>query len=270
MKLTKIRALVLTLCIIALCSLLLAPPILVSPVPDMQTTITNAISYFENSDEAYALLWLDVMYRRFGIEEFADALSRYDQVLAEQTTQWSIFDVFRRISVYDTPMQASVLDYVVAPTDIIISRALYCDRYGLPFDYSTLLDDAVSQGGYYLTHVMLACIWIQENGCESTLLHGFIDHVYSATAVIVNRNPMVVNDLTLEAAAFLYLAGQGERINPSFVNRVLASQNDDGGWEKDPNGQDGSYWHSTILGLMLLLHIESPANNYPPVLATPT
>ena len=81
---------------------------------------------------------------------------------------------------------------------------------------------------------------------------------------------MVVNDLTLEAAAFLYLAGQGERINPSFVNRVLASQNNDGGWEKDPNGQDGSYWHSTILGLLFLLHIEAPAESYPPVLATPT
>ena len=269
MKLTKIRALVLVLCIIALCSLLLAPSLLASPVPDMQTTITNAISYIENSDEEYALLWLDVMYRRFEIEEFADALPRYDQMLAEQTTQWSIFDVFRRISVYNTPMQASVLDDVGAPTDIIISRALYCDRYGLPLDYSTLLDNAVSQGGYYLTHVLLACIWIQENGCESVLPHGFIDHVYSATAVIINRNPMVVNDLTLEAAAFLYLAGQGERINPSFVNRVLASQNDDGGWEKDPNGHDGSYWHSTILGLLLLLHVEAPADSYPPVLATP-
>jgi hypothetical protein len=236
----------------------------------MQTAITNAISYIENSDEAYALLWLDVMHRRFGIEEFVDALPRYDQMLTEQTTQWSIFDVFRRISVYDTPMQASVLDDVFAPTDIIISRALYCDRYGFPSDYYTLLDEAVNQGGYDLTHVLLACIWIQENGCELALPNGFIDHVYNATAVIVNRNPMVVNDLTLEAAAFLYLAGQGERIIPSFVNRILASQNDDGGWEKDPNGQEGSYWHSTILGLMLLLHIESPANNYPPVLATPT
>ena len=268
MKLTKSRALVLAVCIIALCNLLFVPPLLAPPVPGMQTTITDAISYLENSDEAYALLWLDVMYRRFGIEEFADALPRYDQMLTEQTTQWSIFDVFRRISVYDTPMQASVLDYVLAPTDIIISRALYCDRYGLPSDYSTLLDDAVNQGGYYLTHVLLACIWIQENGCESALPHGFIDHVYSATAVIVNRNPLVVNDLTLEAAAFLYLAGQGERIIPSFVNRVLASQNDDGGWEKDPNGQEGSYWHSTILGLMLLLHAEYPADSYPPVLAT--
>ena len=270
MKLTKSRALILAFCITALCSVLFAVPLLSAPVPDIQTTITNSIKYFENSDEPYALLWLDVLYRRFGIEEFADALSRYDQMLAEQQTQWSIFNVFRRISVYDTPMQASMLDYVLAPTDIIISRALYCDRFGVPSDYSMLLDDAVNQGGYYLTHVLLACIWIKENGCEAALPSGFIDHVYSATALIVNRNPMVVNDLTIEAAAFLYMAGQGERVNPSFVNRVLASQNSDGGWEEDPDGQEGSYWHSTILGLLLLLHVDYPADNYPPVLATPT
>jgi hypothetical protein len=236
----------------------------------MQTAITNAINYLENSDEPYALLWLDIIYRRFGIEEFSDALPRYDQLLDEQQVQWSLLNVFRRISVYDNPMQANVLDDVLAPTDIIISRALYCERYGLPHDYSTVLEDAVNKGEYYLTHVLLACIWIQENGCEVALTNGFVDEVYRATAVIVNRNPMIVDDLTLEAAAFLYMAGQGERVNPSFVNRVLASQNDDGGWEEDPDSKEGSYWHSTILGLLLLLHIEYPASSYPPVLATPT
>ena len=77
-----------------------------------------------------------------------------------------------------------------------------------------------------------------------------------------------MDDLTLEAAAFLYLAGQDHKVDPTFVNRVIASQNDDGGWGEDPNGQSGSYWHSTILGLMLLLHKQFPADAYPPVLAT--
>lgn len=270
MKLNKSRLIILAFCIIALCSILLAVPLLSPPKPDLEPVVTNAVNYFEDSDEPYALLWLDVMYRRFGIEEFADALSRYDQILAKQQTPWSVFNIFRRISVYDNPMQAHLLDDVLAPTDKIISLALYCDRYGLPQDYYARLDNAVNQGGYDLTHVLLACIWIQENGCEEALPNGFIEDVYRATAVIVNRNPLVVNDLTLEAAAFLYLSGQGDRVNPSFVNRILASQNNDGGWEKDPEGKDGSYWHSTILGLVLLLHVESPTDSYPTVLATPT
>jgi hypothetical protein len=270
MELSKRKALMLAFCITALCSLLLAVPLLTQHLPDLPTTTAKAINYFEESDEPYALLWLDVMHRRFGIEEFADALQRYDQILAEQPTQWSLLNVFRRIAVHDNPMQAEVLESVLTPTDLIISYALYCDRFGLPSDYVETLDSAVSEGGYYLTHVLLACIWIQENGCEGALPNGFVDKVYRATAVIVNRNPMVVDDLTLEAAAFLYLAGQGERVNPSFVNRVIASQNNDGGWEEAPDGQGGSYWHSTILGLLLLLHVQYPADYYPPVLASPS
>jgi hypothetical protein len=267
MKLNKRRAIILAFCIIALCSLLLAAPLLTPHEPDMQTAITKATDYLEETDEPYALLWLNVMYRRFGIEEFANALQRYDQQLPEQPTQWSILNVFRRIAVYDNPMQAEVLDSVVIPTDRIIAYALYCDRFGLPSDYVETVEDAVREGGYYLTHVLLACIWIQENGCEEALPDGFIDNVYRATAVIVNANPMIVDDLTLEAAAFLYLAGQGERVTPSFVNRVIASQNADGGWGEAPEGQSGSYWHSTILGLLLLLHVQSSADYYPPVLA---
>ncbi|PVX25656.1 MAG: hypothetical protein CW716_07575 [Candidatus Bathyarchaeum sp.] len=270
MNFTKSRALILALCITALCSLLLAVPLLAPPTPDRQTAIAKAINFLENTDEPYGLLFLDVIYRRFGVEEFADSLSRYDQLLAEQQTQWSIFNVFRRISVYDNPMQASVLDDVLAPTDIIISRALYCDRYGLPHDYFALLDDTANKGEYYLTHVLLACIWIQENGFESSLPNGFVDKVCRATAVLVNRNPLIVDDLTLEAAAFLYIAGQGERVSPSFVNRVLASQNADGGWEQDPDRKEASYWHSTISALLLLLHIEYPADSYHPTIATAT
>ena len=257
----------LAFCIITLCSILLAVPLLTPHELDMQTAITKATDYLEESDEPYALLWLNVMYRRFGIEEFTDALQRYDQLLAEQPAQWSILNVFRRIAVYDNPMQAEMLESVGITTDSIISYALYCDRFGLPSDYIETIEDAVSKGGYYLTHVLLACIWIQENGCEAALPKGFIDNVYRDTAVIVNGNPMIVDDLTLEAAAFLYLAGEGERVNPSFVNRVIASQNADGGWGEAPEGQSGSYWHSTILGLLLLLHVQYPADYYPPVLA---
>lgn len=268
MELDKSRALMLAFCITILCSLLLAAPLLAPHEPDLQTAVTDAVDYFDESDEAYALLWLDVMHRRFGINEFADALQRYDQMLAEQTTQWSLLNVFRRIAVYDNFMQAEVLESVGIPTDIIIAYALYCDRFGLPHDYVETLDSAASEGGYYLTHVLLACIWIQENGCEGALPNGFIEHVYSASAVLVNRNPKVIDDLTLEAAAFLYLAGQGNRVNPSFVNRVIASQNDDGGWGEADDGEGGSYWHSTILGLLLLLHVQHPADYYPPVLAS--
>ena len=272
MKLSKRRALLLAFCITALCSLLVVVPLLMHHEPDLpteedlQNAIANAIDFFEGSREPYALLWLDVMHRRFGIEEFADALQRYDQVLTEQPEQLPLRRMFRRIADYDNPLQAEDLQAVSLPSDRIIAYALYCDRLGLPSDYSEMLDRAVSQGGYHLTHVLLACIWIQENGCELALPDGFIDDMYRANAAIIDNNPMMVDDLKLEAAAFLYLAGQGGLVDDSFVERVIVSQNDDGGWGVSSDGQGDSYWHSTILGLLLLLHVKFPADSYPPVL----
>ena len=268
MKLGKRRALLLAFCITALCSLLVVVPLLMRPKPDMQTAIAKAIDLLEDEQEPYALLWLDVIYRRFGITEFANSLQRYDQILTEQPEQGHIMRVFRRIADYYNEVQIKDLEAVSLPSDLIIAHALYCDRLGLPSDYPQMLDRAASQGGYYLTHVLLAWIWVQENGCELALPDGFIDEVYHANAAIINSDPMTVDDLKLEAAAFLYLAGQGRLVDDSFVERVIVSQNDDGSWGRSSDDQEAAYWHwhSTIVGLLLLLHVEFPADSYPPVL----
>ncbi len=268
MKLSKRKALLLASCITALCSLLVAVPLLMHPEPDLHTATAKAIDFLEDRNEPYALLWLDVIHRRFGITEFADALQRYDQVLTEQPEDAALLRVFRRIADYNNPLQTEDLQAVSLPSDIIIVHALYCDRLGLPVDYPRMLDREASQRGYHLTHVLLAWIWVQENGCELALPDGFIDAVYSANAAIINSDPKTVDDLKLEAAAFLYLAGQGDLVDDSFVERVIASQNGDGSWGNSSNEEEAEYlhWHSTILGLLLLLHVESPADSYPPVL----
>jgi hypothetical protein len=270
MKLSKRRALLLAFCITALCSLLVVVPLLKQPEPDLETAIAKAIDFLEDKREPYALLWLDVIYRRFGITEFANSLQLYDQVLTEQPEQLSLLRVFRRIADYDNPLQTEDLKAVSLPSDIIIVHALYCNRTerGLPVDYPKMLDREAGEGGYHLTHVLLAWIWVQENGCELALPDGFIDEVYSANAEIINSDPTTVDDLKLEAAAFLYLAGQGDLVDDSFIERVIASQNGDGSWGHPSNDQEAEYlhWHSTILGLMLLLHVEFPADYYPPVL----
>jgi hypothetical protein len=270
MKLSKRRALLLAFCITALCSLLVVVPLLKQPEPDLETAIAKAIDFLEDKREPYALLWLDVIYRRFGITEFANSLQLYDQVLTEQPEQLSLLRVFRRIADYDNPLQTEDLKAVSLPSDIIIVHALYCNRTerGLPVYYPKMLDREAGEGGYHLTHVLLAWIWVQENGCELALPDGFIDEVYSANAEIINSDPTTVDDLKLEAAAFLYLAGQGDLVDDSFIERVIASQNGDGSWGHPSNDQEAEYlhWHSTILGLMLLLHVEFPADYYPPVL----
>lgn len=269
MKLSKRRAFFLAFCITALCSLLVVS-LLLPPSPDLpaQTdyspAIANAIDFFEGEREPYALLFLDVIYRRFGIVAFVDALQRYDQVLAEHPIRESNMRALRRIADHDNYPTSS--DFFKAKmsggSNIFTIPALYCDRLGLPADYPAMLDEAVNAGGYMLTHVLLAWIWIQENGCEVALPDGFIEDMYRANAALINSDPFVY-DIELEAAAFLYLAGQGALVDDTFVERVIADQNVDGSW--DPPNSDK--WHATVLGLLLLLHVEFPADSYPPMLA---
>lgn len=229
---------------------------------DVSSRVANAVGFLERAREPHALLFLDILHRRFGIEAFANSLDRYDQVLRERPKQAPWLRVFRRIADADNPLQPDDWDHVTLPKDRLLASALYCDRLGLPPSFADVLDKAVNEGGYSLTHALLAWTWIQENGCELTLPDGFVDRMCRAVAAVIDSDPTTINDLKLEAAAFLCLARQSRLVDLGFVWRVMEIQNDDGGWGRPDEGAgdpDSSSWHSTILALMLLLHVRFPA-----------
>jgi hypothetical protein len=272
------RVLIIVFSVIVLCGLL-AVPLLLNPVPaptptpaptNLERAISKAINFFKvnrQPNNLYALLMLNVIYRRFGIAAFADSLQQYDQMTDKNPDQAPLLRVFRRIADHNNPLQTKDLQAVTDDGDRITVPALYCDRLGLPDDYPAMLEQAVGQGNYMLTHVLLACIWIQENGCEVPMPDGFVEGVYRSSAVLIGARYPVVNDLELEAAAFLYVAGQGSLVDHVFVERVIATQNYDGGWLSSSDTPGDSDWHTTVLALLLLLHVEFPANSYPPMLA---
>jgi hypothetical protein len=232
----------------------------------LQEAVGNATNYFAQTQEPYALLNLNILYRRFGIPEFANSLQRYDQLLLANPKDAALLRVFRRIADYNNPVQATDFNAVTVDVDQITVPALYSDRLSLPGDYLLKLKDAANSGGYLLTHVLLATIWLQENHCELPVPDDFKESIYHATAGLINGDS-VVTDLEIEAAALLYMAGQGALVDASFVQRVIATQNYDGGWSHSSDVPVGSYWHSSVLALMLLLHVEFPAASYPPMLA---
>jgi hypothetical protein len=248
-----------TICIIVVAAIMLCPkPVL--PPPDVTSAIANAIPVFEGSGDPYALLFLDVLYRRFGIEEFSNALQRYDQVIADAPDD-PMLRLFRRIADYDTPLQTEDFDSVISPYDQITIPALYCDLVGVPPNYLTILENSVAKGDYRVTHVLLALIWMEENNYEMELPDGFAETVYSANAALIDDSDIEVYDIELEAAAFLCLAGQEELIDDNFVRCVIDSQIEDGSW-----GHSTERWHTTVLGLTFLLHFDSSTKTYPPML----
>lgn len=228
---------------------------------DVGTRIASAVDFLRGTREPHALLFLNILHRRFGIEEFADALERYDEVLTERPDEAPLLRVFRRIGDADNTMDPDDWDHVKTPRDRLLVSALYCDRLGLPASFPEVLRKAASAGGYSLTHALLTWIWVRENSCELTLPDGFVDKMFGSVAAIIDADPAIINDLKLEAAAFLCMARQSRLVDLEFVRRVIAIQNEDGGWGRPDEGAgnpDESSWHSTILALMVLLHIQFP------------
>jgi hypothetical protein len=206
-------------------------------------------------------MFMGLIHRRFGVEEFADCPARYDAVLAEHPERAPVLRVFRRMFDAENPLDLDDWKHVTIQTDRLIISALYSDRLGLPPSFADALARAVGQGGYAATHALLAWVWLQENRCELEVPEGFVDEMVGAVAAIIDEDPTSVNDIKLEAGAFLCLARQSTRVDRGFVQRVVRFQNADGGWGMPVEGAgdpDGSSWHSTILALMILLCVSFP------------
>lgn len=221
---------------------------------EIRASIAKATEFLNVQRAPHALLFMTILHRRFGIDAFADAGERYDAVLPEHPDQAPVLRVFRRVFDAENPLQPDDWDHVTIPTDRLIISALYCDRLGLPPSFGEALQTAVSQGGYGLTHAVLAWAWIQDNGCQLALPDGFVEHMFRATAALIDADPTSVDDVKLEAGAFLCMARQSARVNLTFVRQVLKFQNHDGGW----GAENDSNWHATILALMIVLHVQFP------------
>ena len=226
---------------------------------EVDSVVANAIAFLKSAREPHALLFMGLIHRRLGVKEFANALELYDAELPKHPDRAPVLRVYRRMFDARNPIHPEDWEHVTIQTDRLLVSALYCDRLGLPESFAEVLDRAVSQGRYAATHALLAWIWIQENRCKLAVPAGFLEKMYGTVAAIIDEDPTSVNDIKLEAGAFLCLARQVHRVDLGFVQRVVAFRNEDGGWGRPVEGAgnpDESSWHSTILALIILLHVK--------------
>jgi hypothetical protein len=229
----------------------------------VRTAVAKGIVFLNRTREPYGLWFMSMMHRLFGVREFADALARYDEVVADRpAAEAAVLRVLRRLNDANNPLKPDDWDRVNILTDQLLACALYCDRLGLPPAYPEALEQGIRAGGYHATHVLLAWIWLRDNRCRLAVREGFEEDMYRANVAILEERLLAVNDLKLEAAAFLCMARQGSRVEPRFVAEVVSIQRADGGWGKldtpDPANPEESSWHSTTLALLLLLHVKFP------------
>jgi hypothetical protein len=242
----------------------------------LQNAITNAVNFLKQTQDPTGLLMLNVLYRQFGITEFNTSLQSFDQIL--DSNHEPINRVFRRIADHNNQVYPDDFKAVTDQLDRVTVPALYSDVMELPDNYLERLTNARDDGFYYaqkstensgcylLTHALLAVIWLEENNCDLQLPDDFKETLYMENAGLIGDGSKV-NDIQLEAAAFLYEGGQGDLVSDEFVQNVLAAQFIDGGWAISQDVPSNTYWHPTVLALMILLHVAYPAQEYPPMLA---
>jgi hypothetical protein len=246
----------------------------------MHQAIKNAITYLKQTQDPTGLLMLNVIYRQFGIVEFNNSLQRYDQLIASNPDP--LLRIFRRIADYNnSAVKHEDFNSVSDQLDRLTVPALYSDRRELPDDYPSRLTEAmdsgfiyaehsINSGSYLLTHVLLATIWLQNNQCTIQLPKDFTSTLYQENARLIGDG-LQVDDIELEAAAFLYQAGQGNFVNPVFmqifVQNIIAAQFTDGGWSASQDTPSNTSWHPSVLALMILLFVEYPSQSYPPMIA---
>ena len=155
----------------------------------VRTAVANGIKFLNRTREPYGLWFMGMMHSRFGVPEFADALKRYDEVIAERPKEAPVLRVLRRLLDANNPLQPDDWDHVLIHTDRLLAAALYCDRLGLPESYAEVLEKGVKAGGYHATHVLLAWIWLQDNRCQLAVRDGFVEDMYRAIAAILEDQP---------------------------------------------------------------------------------
>ena len=148
------------------------------------------------------------------------------------------------------------------PIDGTTLQALYCDRWSSfnPGSFLHRVDTDISLKGYYLTHALIALMFVKENnclGCEGALLLeqkaviGCLDLLFTATEF---------DDLTIEAVTILQYAGYHHLIKCEWIQEIISAQQDDGGWLWSKQ-HEVSHTHTSVLALWSLLEYTNPGRS---------
>ena len=135
--------------------------------------------------------------------------------------------------------------------------ALYCDKYGLPGDYNSVLEKGFAGDDYWPTHTALAVGWAAENNCivpkEYEQLRPTIRDAILRT---ITRHSQV-DDIFAESIALLYYSGLRQDVQIAWLAKLVNAQLSDGGWSAEPFPMKSNS-HTTVLALWGLLEARNP------------
>lgn len=235
-----------------------APP---AETPDVPTAIANAERYLtaQKALRMDVALFCQFLRRKFGVPQFP---FRFDRNYPQRVGFMRVVDPAALVT-------SAEVEALRSPLGVLMVRALHCDYLPLPDDYVKALEESTRAGGYDLTHAVLATKWAIENGgLQRAALADLID-LQTAMLIDLIEDESATNDLRMEAMTFLCYSGQSRHIRAEWVQRVLATQNPDGGWYGSGPAKGASHQHITQLGLWFLLEYQTPGLDEPVVAPDP-
>jgi hypothetical protein len=231
-----------------------------------ERAVIKAQEYLEKSLKSVQpeqRLTLDYLQRKFDINETFAAEKSPIVIYKNPLTFPQEIHFLARIAYPNELVNQAPRSAVDGPTLTNIFSA-NCDHLSLPQNFWSTMEANKKMGGYYLTHTALALAFMKDNSCqippkETELLMQTIEGMVNLAS-----SSGTTPDLRYEAVAFLGLNGRSDLIESSWIEKIVAEQEEDGSWlyEEDIKNSD----HTTVLALWALLEYMHPNSPYEPII----
>ena len=233
-----------------------APVAPAGPAPEtVEAAIVEAFAALQRPDidDPYEDLFLNLAHRRFGRGEAATAKADYAMKATEPPQPDK--RLMARLGDATVPFEpAAIATIERSNSNRGLLEAMYCKEQPIPASYVDYARDAISKGGYDLTHVLSGYAFAKEAGCAYPLPPEEVEEMVQATAAMLPGTGMT--DLQLEAALMLCWTDRRELLPPDLAARILSVRWKNGAWGQTPTSKvaDG---HATMLALNLLLELTA-------------
>jgi hypothetical protein len=217
-----------------------------------KTAVERALAWCDESCvEAPSALVLASLQRAYALKLNRDPRATFVKSAAGRAPFRRVYDGSLRLAREQLPS--------MSPTDQRTLLALYCDTTPPPPSYRNDLMNAVEQGGYRATHVLLAAIYLRSNGCTNILSATDRETIHARIAALIRLDDGTLDDLDVEAMTFLAADGRADLVPTTARDALIASQRADGSWQSHtrlgaPLGAAAGSQHTTVLALWFLLH----------------
>jgi hypothetical protein len=235
------------------------------PADAVAAAACRAIEAFARDEFRYARDYLlaDVVARRFRVAALGGMWPMFLATVAGSDAGAQLYARIGDASRTATPADLAALEGVDAAT----GPALFCRSLPYPAGYAGLLAADLVLGSYETTHVLLALLWIREQGCPDPTPPGFLEQAVEANVAIIDGDHASITDVEVESAALLAAMGEVDRVPAGFLTGLLAAQQPGGAWPAGPG--EAPLGHTTGLALWYLYELRFPGSTVPVVSALP-